>query len=50
MTKCPHCGKSLKGHAAEEKAFRELTKTQQKVAIARAVGLLKRYQAIYKGN
>ncbi len=46
--KCPHCGRSIKGHALGKKALRELTKKQQKAAIARAAGLLKEYRAIYR--
>ena len=45
--KCPHCNKSIKGHANGEKDFRELTRRQQQATIANAERLLKAYRAIY---
>ena len=46
-SKCPHCGKSIKGHAGYAKGFRELTKTQRVAAIAKTAGDLNRMRAIH---
>ena len=45
--KCPKCAQSIKGHANGEKDFRQLTRPQQRAAIANAARLLKAYRAIY---
>lgn len=44
---CPHCGKSIKGHAGYSKGFRALTKRQRAAAIAKTAGDLKRMRAIH---
>ena len=48
MTKCPHCGKSVKGHDDGKKNFRELSREQQRATIANATKNLKEMRAIYK--
>jgi hypothetical protein len=48
--KCPGCGKSIKGHALGKKGFRELTKAQQRAAIAKTARDLKEMREIYRGE
>lgn len=50
MTTCPHCGKSVKGHADGTKAFRELTRKQQAASIRQAKANLKKMEAIYNAE
>jgi DNA-directed RNA polymerase subunit RPC12/RpoP len=46
---CPHCGRkiNLKGHVRGTKGFPELTRTQQRSAIAKAARNLKDMRRIY---
>ena len=46
--KCPHCGKSVKGHAGGTKDFRALTRQQQRAAIAKTGRDLKGMREIYQ--
>lgn len=46
--KCPHCGRSIKGHAGGTKDFRALTRQQQRAAIAKTVRDLKAMREIYR--
>ena len=48
--KCPHCDKSVKGHAGGTKTFRELTPTQQRAAIAKTARDLKEMREIYNAS
>lgn len=48
--KCPHCGKSVKGHAQGTKNFRELSRQQQRSAIAKTTRDLKEMRAIYQAT
>lgn len=45
--KCPHCGGNIKGHANGTKTFRELTRAQQRAAIAKTTCDLTEMRAIY---
>ncbi len=47
---CPHCKKTIKGHANGTKDFRELSPEQMKAAIARATRSLNEMRNIYKGE
>lgn len=47
---CPHCKKSIKGHANGTKDFRELSTEQMKAAIARATRSLNEMRNIYKNG
>jgi len=47
MTTCPHCGKSVKGHDDGTKTFRELSRDQQRAAIANATKNLNAMKEIY---
>ena len=47
MTKCPHCGKHVKGHDQGTKDFRELSREQQIAAIGQATKNLNAMKKIY---
>lgn len=47
---CPRCGKNLKGHAGGMKAFRELSRLQQKAAIAGWASILKKMKGVYRSE
>ena len=46
--KCPHCNKSIKGHANGTKDFRELSPEQMKASIAKQARDLKECRTIYQ--
>ena len=50
MTTCPHCGKSVKGHDDGTKTFRELSREQQRAAIANATKNLAAMKQIYDAS
>ena len=45
--KCPHCGTTLKGHVRGTKAFQELSRPQQRAAIAKATRDLKAMRRVF---
>lgn len=53
-TKCPKCGEQItitvKGHASGTKTFRELTRVQQRAAIAKTARDLQAMREIYAGR
>jgi len=48
--KCPHCGKSIKGHDGGTKDFRDLTPEQQRASIAKTARDLKEMREIYQDS
>ena len=47
VMKCPHCGKSIRGHAGGTRVFRQLSPAQQRAAIAKTARDLRDMRRIY---
>jgi len=48
--RCPHCSRSIKGHANGRENFRDLTPAQQRAAIAKTARDLQAMRRIYQAS